>query len=260
MTRLLLFLAPLLLLLASSDAQAQAFPRRRRPPPPHLRRPGPPPPGFRPPCRGGGCSLTDLVDDVQDATETESSSETTVESTEVTVGETAVADGEQTTTTAPTSDASSLSDFPNDDSYANVLAMLEFASEEYGIPLDLLLATAWTESKWTQWGSDGTVLIGGHDYGLMQINKDTWASTYDWDELSSDVRVNIHAGATISKWSYDYAKSKGYTGDDLARAAYAVYNGGPDAVHRPWDTSSAWRQNDLNFESYYNGRSWESNS
>ncbi len=247
MTRLLLLLCPFLLLLASADAQAQERPNRRRPPRNHLRRPGPPPPGFGPPCRLGSCSLTDLVDDVQEAADTEPTTETTV------------ADNDASTTTA-TSDATALSDFPNDDSFANVKAMLEFAAEHYDIPLQLLMATGWTESQWSQWNSAGTVLIGGHDYGLMQINKDTWSGTYDWDELSSDVRVNIHAGATILKWSYDYAASKGYTGDDLAKAAYAVYNGGPDAVHRPWDTSSAWRQNDLNFAGYYSGKPWENNS
>jgi len=262
MLRLLVMLSPLLLLLATTDAEAQPDRRRRRPPP-HLRRPGPPPPGMGRPCRVGSCTLTDLVDDVASATDTQSTTETE------TVTETTVADSDATTTTttstdgtdsSSTSNATALSDFPNDDSFANVTAMLEFAADHYGIPLQLMMATGWTESKWTQWNSDGTVLIGGHDYGLMQINKDTWSGTYDWDEISSDVRENIHAGATILKWSYDYAASKGYTGDDLAKAAYAVYNGGPDAVHRPWDTGSAWRQNDLNFEGYYSGKPWESNS
>ncbi len=253
MTRLLLFLAPLLFLLATAPAEAR--PLRRRPPPPHLRRPGPPPPGFRPPCRVGGCPLIDLMDDVETVTETETTTEAT---------EDAVAEGDDSSTSEDTStsttDADSLSDFPNDHSRANVKAMLEFAAEEYGIPVQLLMATAWTESNWTQWKSDGSVLVGGRDYGLMQINKDTWSGTYDWDDISGDVRENIKAGADILKWSYDYAASKGYTGDDLAKAAYAVYNGGPDAVHRPWDSSSPWHHHDVNFANYYSGSPWESNS
>ncbi len=250
MIRLLVFLAPLLLLLPSADAFAQQRPPRRGKPGFHGPRHGPPPgrfpPGRRPCNNPGGCSLEDLMGDVQDAAETS-------EEVELTDG------GDHQG--ASTSDADSLSDFPNNDSHANIKAMLEWAAEEYGIPERLLMATAWTESKWAQWKSDGSVLVGGGvDYGLMQINEDTWSGTYDWSKIEGDVRENVKAGAEILQWSYNYAKSKGYTGDDLAKAAYAVYNGGPDAVHRPWDTSSAWRQNDLNFESYYDNRSWESNS
>ena len=242
---LLFILLPLVALALSTPAEAQQFRRR---PPPHLRRNRPPPPDFDPNCPVGGCSLDDLMDDVQSVAETES---TTEDETTVTQNE----------TTVPTTDATSLADFPNDDSYANVMAMLEFAANEHGIPVELMMATAWTESKWSQWQSDGSTLVGGGvDYGLMQINEDTWSGTYDWDDISDDVRENILAGAEILAWSYNYAKGEGYTGDKLAQAAYAVYNGGPSAVHRPWDTSSAWRQNDLNFESYYNGRSWENNS
>ena len=244
---LLLFL-PVFMLATASEAEAQDR-RRRRPPPPHLRRDRPPPPGFGPPCGTGSCDLTDLVEDVQTVTETESTTET------------AVTEAPTESPTTNTTDADDLSDFPNDDSYANVQAMLEFAAEKYGIPLDLLMATAWTENKWEQWDSSGNVVVGGGvDYGLMQINVDTWDGTYDWSKIEGDVRENIRAGAEILKWSYDYAAGKGYSGDKLAQAAYAVYNGGPSAVHRPWDTSSAWRQNDLNFESNYNGRAWESNS
>jgi hypothetical protein len=251
MTRLLLLLVlPLFLLSFSADAQAQGI-RRRPPPPRHLRRPGPPPPGFGPPCGTGSCDLTNMLDDVRTVTETETHSETTVTESSPT----------PTTTTKSITDADDLSDFPNDDSYANVEAMLEFAAEKYGVPLDLLKATAWTENKWEQWDSSGNVVVGGGvDYGLMQINIDTWQGSYDWSKIKSDVRENIRAGAEILQWSYNYAASKGYTGDKLAQAAYAVYNGGPSAVHRPWDTSSAWRQNDLNFESNYNGRAWEKNS
>lgn len=251
MIRLLLFLCPFLFLMVSADAEAQAL--RRRPPPNHLRRP--PPPGAGAPCRSGNCSLTGLVDDVQTVTQTQGSS------TQTTTAPATTSSSTSTQTSTAVSDATALSDFPNDATHANVQAMLEFAAEHYGIPVELLMATAWTESEWTQWKSGGDVLVGGGvDYGLMQINQDTWAGTYDWTKITGDVRENIRAGAEILKWSYDYAKGKGYTGSKLAQAAYAVYNGGPDAVHRPWDTSSPWRQNDLNFESAYNGRSWENNS
>jgi hypothetical protein len=258
MHRPLLLLASFLLLLFSFDAEAR--PRQPDPRRPGVHKPHRPPPGLhprpgrRPPCGAGSCSLNDTVGDLQNITDSETSS-----ALESGGGDTGALG--EATNTGSASDATSLSDFPNDDSHANVLAMLEFAAEEYGIPLDLLMATAWTESRWTQWSSGSDVLVGGGvDYGLMQINVDTWDSTYDWSKIEGDVRENIRAGAEILKWSYDYARDRGYTGKRLAQAAYAVYNGGPDSVNRPWDTSSPWRQNDLNFESYYDSRPWESNS
>lgn len=229
MHRLFLTLAACLLLLVPTTAQAL---------PPRARHPGGRPPRHTAPpaCGPRGC-LTDLVQDVQTATDT----------------------GSEAAAPAVTG-ADSLSDFPNDDSYANVMAMLQFASAHYGIPLDLVYATAWTETKWQQWDANGTAIQGGDDYGLMQVNKPTWSGTYDWTKITGDVRENLRAGAEILKWSYDYARSKGYTGDDLARATYAVYNGGPDAVARPWDSSSAWHQNDVNFWDAYSHKRWASSS
>jgi len=168
----------------------------------------------------------------------------------------AVDTAEEQEPTTPTH-ASSLSDFENSDSHDNVQAMLEFAAEEYDLPLQLLQATAWTESGWNQWNEDGTTLVGGEDHGLMQINKPTWSGTYDWEDVTGDVRENIKAGAEILQWSYNYAASRGYTGDDLAKATYAVYNGGPSAVDRPWDSSSAWHHHDANFWGHYTGKPWE---
>jgi hypothetical protein len=254
MIRKLHFLVPLLLVLFfSSTADAQP---RRHPPrhgrPPGARPMGPPPPGFGPPCRLGGCDLNDLVNDVSGASEGVAGAETG-QGTDGGSGA-----GESSTTGTAVADATSLSSFPNSDSYDNVQAMLQWAAEEYGLPLDLLYATAWTESRWSQWTDSGSTLVGGGvDYGLMQINETTWASTYDWTEISDDVRENIEAGADILKWSYDYAKSKGYSGERLIRATYAVYNGGPSAVGRPFTST---HQNDQNFWSNYSGRAWESNS
>jgi hypothetical protein len=251
MQRTLLLLASLLLFWFSADAQAR--PRHPGPQRPKVQRPHRPPPavgprpGMGPPCGTGNCSIDATVGDLQAITDSQTSA--------------ATADAGQGEAEAHGSGHGSLSEFPNDDSYANVREMLELAAEQYGVPLDLLMATAWTESKWTQWTSSGATLVGGgEDYGLMQINVNTWSGEYDWSEIEGDVRENIRAGAEILKWSYDYAKDRGYTGKKLAQAAYAVYNGGPSAVSRPWDTGSPWRQNDLNFESHYDGRSWESNS
>lgn len=160
--------------------------------------------------------------------------------------------------TEPPTDADSTSDFANTDDAANVLALLTFLAEEHGVPVDALLAVAWTESTWNQWDDDGDIVASGtSDYGLMQINKNTWQGEYDWAQIESDVRYNANAGAEIFAWAYTYAGSKGYTGTDRIRAAYAVYNGGPSAVDRPWDSSSPYAAHDTNYWNNYSSRPWE---
>ncbi len=143
------------------------------------------------------------------------------------------------------------------DDACEVASLLAAEAAEAGIPLELAYATAWTESRWQQWDDEGEPLGSAtEDYGLMQINA-WWAKEYDWDLVLSDTGYNIGAGVEILAWSYNYAKSQGYSGTDLLRAAYAVYNGGPDAVDRPWDSSSAYHSHDQNFLDNLNGAGWE---
>ncbi len=161
-------------------------------------------------------------------------------------------------TTPPPTDADSLDDFANSDDAANLAALMAYLAEEHGIPLEMLAAVAWTESSWNQWDEEHDVVASGtSDYGLMQINKTTWQGEYDWTQIESDVRYNANAGAEILAWAYTYAGSKGYSGTDQVRAAYAVYNGGPSAVDRPWDSSSPYAAHDTNFWNNYSSRPWE---
>ena len=143
------------------------------------------------------------------------------------------------------------------DDPCEVAGLLSSEATEAGLPIELVYATAWTESRWQQWNDDGSTLGSSTgDYGLMQINE-WWAKEYDWDQVLSDVGYNIGAGVEILAWSYDYAKSQGYSGTDALRAAYAVYNGGPDAVDRPWDSSSPYASHDTNFLDNLNAAAWE---
>ena len=175
-------------------------------------------------------------------------------------GEGSQADGgdQVVDTTPPPTDADSLDDFTNTDDHANLSALLAFLAEEHDVPVEMLMAVAWTESSWNQWDDDGDVVASGtSDYGLMQINKTTWEGEYDWSQIESDVRYNANAGAEILAWAYNYAGTKGYSGTDQIRAAYAVYNGGPSAVDRPWDSSSPYAAHDTNFWNNYSSRPWE---
>lgn len=140
-----------------------------------------------------------------------------------------------------------------------IKAILDQVAKEEGMPAELFYVVAWTESNWQQWDNRGrTVRSGTSDYGLMQINKRAHSHKYDWTQITGDALYNARAGADILKWSYNYARRKGYRGRDLWKATYAVYNGGPRAVHRPWNPSSRFRLHDQNFARHMGSKPWVS--
>ena len=108
---------------------------------------------------------------------------------------------------------------------------------ELGIPEQLGLATATTESGMTQFNKDGTPCRNSNpsssDWGIMQINDKAWGNTYDMNRIKSDWKYNVRAGLEILRDCYNAAiknneDSKGVNSSDqnLARAAYSGYNSG----------------------------------
>jgi hypothetical protein len=107
---------------------------------------------------------------------------------------------------------------------------------------NLVIATAWQESCWRQFvrskeGVQPLVSPAG-SVGLMQINGRVWRGLYDPAGLEGDIGYNGRAGAEIL-WHYlrDFALPAGeHQGpggaDNLARATYAAYNGGPGHLSR----------------------------
>lgn len=107
---------------------------------------------------------------------------------------------------------------------------------------DLVIATAWQESCWRQFvrGEDGVqpLVSPAGSVGLMQINGRVWRGLYDPAGLEGDIGYNGRAGAEIL-WHYleDFALPAGEHlneggADNLARATYAAYNGGPGHLSR----------------------------
>ena len=107
---------------------------------------------------------------------------------------------------------------------------------------DLLIATAWQESCWRQFvrRNDGVQPLVGPagSVGLMQINGKVWRGIYDPAGLEGDIGYNGRAGAEIlHHYLRDFAVARkehleaGGT-DNLARATYAAYNGGPGHLTR----------------------------
>jgi hypothetical protein len=106
----------------------------------------------------------------------------------------------------------------------------------------LVLATAWQESCWRQFilrsGQITYLKSGVGASGLMQVNERVWRGVYDLKGLRWDIRYNGRAGAEIAlHYLNDYAiakKEHQHPGgiDNLARATYAIYNGGPGHISR----------------------------
>jgi len=103
----------------------------------------------------------------------------------------------------------------------------------------LVLAAAWQESCWRQFvrerGKITYMRSAIGSTGMMQINERVWRGFYDLGGLRWDIRYNARAGGDILlHYLKDYAIPHNQPGvtDFLARATYAVYNGGPGHLKR----------------------------
>ncbi len=117
----------------------------------------------------------------------------------------------------------------------------------------LLRATAWQETCWRQFidkqGTLQPIRSSAGSIGLMQVNQHVWRGIYDIERLGADIAYNARAGNEILvHYLVDYAIRKKEheitrSVDNLARATYAVYNGGPGHLrrYRQDDTKSSLR-------------------
>ncbi len=106
----------------------------------------------------------------------------------------------------------------------------------------LVLTAAWQESCWRQFVAEKNKRVplqsGTGDIGMMQINPKIWRGFYDLHGLKWDIVYNTRAGADILQHHMiNYAignREHKTTGklDNLARSAYAAYNGGPRQYNR----------------------------
>ncbi|MEZ5571288.1 MAG: transglycosylase SLT domain-containing protein [Halioglobus sp.] len=106
----------------------------------------------------------------------------------------------------------------------------------------LVLATAWQESCWRQFvvkDEQITPLLSSTgDVGLMQMNERVWRGFYDLQKLRWNIAYNSNAGAEVLlDYLVKYAINRNehtHAGgvDNLARASYSAYNGGPGKASR----------------------------
>jgi len=105
-----------------------------------------------------------------------------------------------------------------------------------------VFASAWQESCWRQFVRRGgkltTLRSPVGSVGIMQVNERVWRGAYDRRGLVGDIAYNARAGSEILlHYLRDYAIDKGEQRQpggitNLARATYAIYNGGPGHLTR----------------------------
>jgi hypothetical protein len=115
----------------------------------------------------------------------------------------------------------------------------------------LVLATAWQESCWRQFEVKDrkvvTLRSSSGDSGLMQLNEKVWRGLYDMQKLRWDPAYNARAGAEVLRYYLvKYAIRRGEHEqpgglENLARATYSAYNGGPSRTARYRDPDAPAR-------------------
>jgi hypothetical protein len=135
------------------------------------------------------------------------------------------------------------------DGTAHTLAERHLPPEHFEVYRNLVVTTAWQESCWRQYQKRGgqvePVRGPGPSFGLMQVNTRVWRGIYDPRGVASDIGYNGRAGAEIL---YHYMRKHALRGkehmapggeDNLARATWAAYNGGPGHLRRYRQTSTS---------------------
>jgi len=133
----------------------------------------------------------------------------------------------------------------------------------YPLFKNLVLATAWQESCWQQYvieeGQIAPLRSSSGDVGLMQINERVWRGFYDLQKLRRDIAYNSAAGVEVL---LDYLVKHAIRReehllegglDNLARASYSAYNGGPSKTsrYRRQDASAYQKKVDAAFWKKY---------
>ncbi len=127
----------------------------------------------------------------------------------------------------------------------------------------MVRATAWKESCWRHYvgrvDEPQVIRSAVGAVGMMQIMGRVWRGVYDVERLERDVAYNVAAGIEILEhYLVDYAIRRGEHEqpgglDNLVRATYAAYNGGPShlARYRRDDTPGRLRAIDREFWNHY---------
>ncbi|MDD4048767.1 MAG: M15 family metallopeptidase, partial [Clostridia bacterium] len=146
-------------------------------------------------------------------------------------------------------------------SYTETVNYITQQCKEIGLPVDIGLAIAWTESGMTQFNEDGIAKknenkrkdgkVVSVDWGIMQLNDKSWSNEYDFDRIKTDWKYNVRCGLAVALNRYKEVIRLGE--ENIPRATYSGYNS--------WSNIDRYRtekdQRDINFEDYYTNKPWE---
>jgi sporulation related protein/transglycosylase-like protein with SLT domain len=127
----------------------------------------------------------------------------------------------------------------------------------------LVMTTAWQESCWRQFVVQNKKIVplssSTGDTGIMQVNEKVWRGFVDINKLRWDMEYNVHSGSNIllnylQRYVIKNGEHKQRGGiDNLARATYSAYNGGPGQImrYRNPQAAKAHKQIDIAFYKKY---------
>jgi biotin carboxyl carrier protein len=152
-------------------------------------------------------------------------------------------------------------------SYRQIVDCISNKCAELGMPVEIGLATAWTESDMTHYGVGGGVLHHGDDWGIMQINDISHAAQFP--RVQNDWKYNCEYG--VSYLNEHYIKAKKLGEENIARATYCGYNSGSwysryrtyrdpygQDHHQQDENHNGYDDRDENFFNYYTTQPWNS--
>lgn len=144
-----------------------------------------------------------------------------------------------------------------------IFARKVLAERYHNVFRKMVYATAWQESCWRQFvSSKGKVRplmsYNQSSVGMMQINERVWRGIYKVDSLRWSVSYNIRVGCEIldlylRRYALKKPEAKTLDDDTLARALYAMYNGGPGQFKKFLarnKSKSFWKIDRLFWEKY----------
>ncbi|GMQ55972.1 hypothetical protein AN1V17_03640 [Vallitalea sediminicola] len=146
-------------------------------------------------------------------------------------------------------------------SYEEIVNYIDQYCKEIGLPKDIGLAIAWTESGMTQYEGNNLAnsnenknkngQVTSTDWGIMQLNDKSWSDKYDFEHIRNDWKYNIRGGLNVALNRYNKAISRNEP--DIPSATYSGYN--------TWSNIDRYRtekdQRDINFATYYKTKPWE---
>ncbi len=102
------------------------------------------------------------------------------------------------TMNAPITETASFTATTANPSAADIAAQIRTLAQKYQIPANIIAAIAWQENKWTQFDASGNPSIGlSGDVGIMQINVNSPALSFDVQRVHTDWIYNMDVGCQI---------------------------------------------------------------